>query len=172
MTGIGTVLADDPSLTVRDGTIDARGKQPLRVVLDRTLRMPTSAGMLTLPGQSLVYCVDDSKRGPLVDAGTEVVKIAAGEDGLIDITAVLDDLGEREINDLLVEAGPVLAGSLVNDGHVDELVIYQAPHIMGSETLGMFQTPAWTQLGDRRALQVTDICKVGADTRITARLAD
>ena len=101
-----------------------------------------------------------------------MVKVAAGDDGLIDIAAVLDDLGQREVNDLLVEAGPALAGSLVDGGYVDELVIYQAPHIMGSETLGMFRTPAWTELGDRRALEVTDIRKIGADTRITARLAD
>ncbi|MEE8426970.1 MAG: bifunctional diaminohydroxyphosphoribosylaminopyrimidine deaminase/5-amino-6-(5-phosphoribosylamino)uracil reductase RibD [Woeseiaceae bacterium] len=169
MTGIGTVLADDPSLTVRDASLDTGGRQPLRVVLDKDLRMPLSAEMLGLPGDTVIYCVDDRKRQALVDAGAEVVKIAA-DDGLVQIAAVLDDLGARAINELLVEAGPALAGSLVENQLVDELVIYQAPHIMGSETMGMFQTPSWVELADRQTLEITDVRSVGADTRITARL--
>ena len=171
MTGIGTVLADDPSLTVRDPALDTRGKQPLRVVLDRGLRMPLSAKMLTLPGATLVYCASGSGHEPLIRAGAEVVRVGE-RNGLIDVGEVLDDLGSREINEVLVEAGPVLAGSLLAGGYLDELVIYQAPHIMGSETLGMFRTPGWTELGHRRALEIIDTRKVGADTRITARLAD
>jgi diaminohydroxyphosphoribosylaminopyrimidine deaminase/5-amino-6-(5-phosphoribosylamino)uracil reductase len=171
MTGIGTVLADDPSLTVRDPALDTGGKQPLRVVLDRGLRMPSSAKMLTLPGSTLLYCTADPGHGRLIDAGAEVVKVGE-RDGRIDVGDVLDDLGAREINEVLVEAGPVLAGSLLAGRYLDELVIYQAPHIMGSETLGMFRTPGWTELGHRRALEIIDTRKVGADTRITARLAD
>jgi diaminohydroxyphosphoribosylaminopyrimidine deaminase/5-amino-6-(5-phosphoribosylamino)uracil reductase len=172
MTGIGTVLTDDPSLTVRDAAIDTQGKQPLRVILDKHLRVPASAKMLSLPGETVVYCIEDRDRGPLVDAGAEVVRVPETGDGLVDIDAVLEDLGKREVNDLLVEAGPALAGSLITGGYLDELVIYQAPHIMGSETLGMFRTPAWTELGDRCALEIIDVRMVGADTRITARLAD
>ena len=171
MTGIGTVLADDPSLTVRDPALDTRGKQPLRVVLDRGLQMPPSAKMLALPGTTLVYCTSDAGSEPLLAAGAEVVQVGE-RDGRVDIGEVLDDLGTREVNDVLVEAGPVLAGSLLAGGYLDELVIYQAPHIMGSETLGMFRTPDWTELGDRRALEIIDTRKVGVDTRITARLAD
>lgn len=170
MTGIGTVLTDDPSLTVRDASLETQGKQPIRVVLDNNLRLPLSAEMLALPGQTLVYCVDDGNRQPLVDAGAEIVKV--GGEGRVDIAAVLDDLGAREINDVLVEAGPILSGSLLDGGFVDELVIYQAPHIMGSETMGMFRTPAWTDLTDRRALDIIDVQQVGVDTRITAKLAD
>jgi diaminohydroxyphosphoribosylaminopyrimidine deaminase/5-amino-6-(5-phosphoribosylamino)uracil reductase len=169
MTGIGTVLADDPSLTVRDASLDTAGRQPLRVVLDNGLRMPLSAEMLVLPGKTLIYCIDDSRRQPLLDAGAEIVK-AVEDNGLVQIAAVLDDLGAREINDLLVEAGPVLAGSLIEKQLVDELVIYQAPHIMGSETMGMFRTPSWAALADRQALEITDVRRVGTDTRITARL--
>ena len=73
---------------------------------------------------------------------------------------------------MLVEAGPILAGKLVSDGLVDELVIYQAPHIMGSETMGMFHTPAWTDLSDRKAVDIIDVTPVGADTRITAILTN
>ena len=171
MTGIGTVLADDPSLTVRDASLDTRGRQPLRVVLDKGLRMPLSAEMLALPGETLIYCTRDGKRKPLVAAGAEVVKVGQHDD-LVDIAEVLDDLGSREVNDVLVEAGPALAGSLLAGGYLDELVIYQAPHIMGSETLGMFRTPTWTDLGDRQGLDIVDVRAIGADTRITARLAD
>jgi diaminohydroxyphosphoribosylaminopyrimidine deaminase/5-amino-6-(5-phosphoribosylamino)uracil reductase len=106
----------------------------------------------------------------LIDAGAEVVKIAADDDR-VDARAVLRDLARREINDVLVEAGPVLAGSLIGSGLVDELVIYQSPHIMGSETMGMFETPTWTALADRKTLNITDVRRVGADTRITAQVA-
>jgi diaminohydroxyphosphoribosylaminopyrimidine deaminase/5-amino-6-(5-phosphoribosylamino)uracil reductase len=170
LSGIGTVLADDPSFTVRDPDIDTSGRQPLRVVLDKDLRMPLSAEMLALPGGTLLYCTDDSKRGPLIEAGADIVKVGA-VDKLVNAAAVLDDLGRRGVNDVLVEAGPALAGNLISNDLVDELVIYQAPHIMGSETMGMFRTPTWTELSDRRSLDITDTCQVGPDTRITARIA-
>jgi diaminohydroxyphosphoribosylaminopyrimidine deaminase/5-amino-6-(5-phosphoribosylamino)uracil reductase len=171
MTGIGTVLADDPSLTVREPGIDTGGRQPLRVVLDNGLRMPLAAEMLALPGTTLVYCIDDRRRGPLEQAGAEVVRVAR-RDGHVDPGAVLADLAARGVNELLVEAGPRLSGSLIGQGRVDELVIYQAPHIMGSETLGMFATPGWTELAQRRGLEILDLRRVGADTRITARFKD
>lgn len=170
MTGIGTVLADDPSLTVRDASLDTDDKQPLRVVLDNDLRMPLSAEMLALAGQTLVYCTHDNKKEALVEAGAKVIKVAAAEER-VDAAAVLRDLAAREINDVLVEAGPALAGSLIENELVDELVIYQSPHIMGSETKGMFTTPTWTSLADRKTLDITDVRRVGSDTRITAQLA-
>jgi diaminohydroxyphosphoribosylaminopyrimidine deaminase/5-amino-6-(5-phosphoribosylamino)uracil reductase len=171
MTGIGTVLADDPSLTVREPGIDTGGRQPARVVLDDGLRMPLAAEMLALPGATLVYCTDDRRRGPLEQAGAEVLRVAQ-RDGRVDLDAVLADLARREVNELLVEAGPILSGSLIGSDCVDELVIYQAPHIMGSETLGMFATPGWTELGQRRGLEILDVRRVGTDTRITARFTD
>lgn len=170
LSGIGTVLADDPSFTVRDPDIDTLGRQPLRAVLDAELRMPLSAEMLGLPGQTVVYCIDDNKQQALTDAGAEIIKVG-GEAGQVNAQAVLEDLARRQINDVLVEAGPVLAGHLLANNLVDELVIYQAPHIMGSETMGMFETPAWTALSHRRLLEIIDTRPVGPDTRITARFA-
>jgi len=169
LTGIGTVLSDDPSLNVRDEAIEMHGRQPVRVVLDSSLRMPLSAGMLCLPGETLVYCVDDAKRKDLEKAGAAVVQLS-GDPHSVDVAAVLADLGARAVNNVLVEAGPALAGSLMAADLVDELVIYQAPHIMGSETIPMFQTPAWTSLADRRTLELTDVRRVGSDTRISARV--
>ena len=129
LTGIGTVLADDPALTARNRELDSVGRQPIRAVLDSRLRMPLSAGMLAMPGQTVLYCTEDTRQQALVDAGARV-------------------------------------------GFVDELVIYQAPHIMGSETKPMFRTPEWLRLADRRALEIVDLRRVGTDIRITARLKD
>ncbi len=169
MTGIGTVLADDPSFTVRDASLDVGDRQPLRVVLDNDLRMPLSAEMLVLPGKTIVYCSSDKKQQALTDAGVEVVMVGQNE-GQVDPAEVLGDLARREVNDVLVEAGPTLAGNLMSNGFVDELVIYQSPHIMGSETMGMFETPSWTELADRKTLDIIDVRRVGSDTRITARM--
>jgi diaminohydroxyphosphoribosylaminopyrimidine deaminase/5-amino-6-(5-phosphoribosylamino)uracil reductase len=171
MTGIGTVLADDPSLTVREASADTRGRQPLRVILDSKLRTPVSARMLTLPGATLIYCCSDNHGEALSAAGAEVV-MCGDQEGQVSLPLVLEDLASRGVNELLVEAGPTLAGQLLEAQLVDELVIYQAPHIMGSETRGMFRTPAWTGLADRQALRITDLRRVGRDLRITARVTD
>ena len=169
MTGIGTVLADDPSLTVRDSNLDTGSRQPLRVVLDSHLRMPPKAAMLSLPGATLVCCAGGCDSVPLVEAGAEVQRFGTHGD-VVNVFEVLAALAEREINDVLVEAGPKLAGYLLEKELIDELVIYQSPHIMGSNTRGMFETPDWTVLADRQALEITDVRRVGKDTRITARL--
>ena len=166
LTGIGTVMADDPSLTVREAGLVSR--QPLRVVADSRLRMPPSSCMLGLPGDTIVFCVDDSRREALELSGARVYKLQA-LDGRIAMIDLLAELANLEVNDVLVEAGETLAGALLAAGQVDELVIYQAPHIMGSETRGMFTTPGWQQLDQKMHLTITDIRRIGVDTRITAR---
>ena len=105
------------------------------------------------------------------DAGAEVMSFA-GSEGRVDASAVLAELAARGVNDVLVEAGPRLAGYLLDKDLVDELVIYQAPHIMGSETMGLVNTPSWSSLADRRALNIKDVRRVGADMRITATPSD
>jgi diaminohydroxyphosphoribosylaminopyrimidine deaminase/5-amino-6-(5-phosphoribosylamino)uracil reductase len=170
MTGIGTVLADDPSLTVRAPDIASHDKQPLRVVLDSKLRMPRAAGMLTLPGKTLICCAGDIDGKGLPGADTEVLSFGADGDG-VDIDKVLQELAARDINEVLVEAGPTLAGVLLQNGFVDELVIYQAAQIMGSQTRNLMDTPSWISLADRKCLKVTDVRRIGDDTRITAVLS-
>lgn len=168
LTGIGTVLADDPSLNVRDASLETRGRQPARVVIDSRLRMPSTSGMLTLDGETLVYCVDDAKRKALEQAGATVVRVTAqGERP--DLGAVLADLAAREINDVLVEAGATLGGAFLQSGLVDELILYQAPVLLGSRTRGLFTTPDWRSLSEKLALKVLDIRQFGPDTRIIAR---
>ena len=171
LSGIGTVLADDPSFTVRDDSLADVARQPLRVIFDSRLRMPLSASMLDLPGDTLIYCANDENREPLEKLGAEVV-VATGGNDRVNPLAVVEDLGRREINAVFAEAGPGLAGSLVDQALVDELVIYQAPHIMGSETVPMFRTPDWTRLADRRELHIVERQVVGNDLRITARFKD
>lgn len=171
LTGIGTVLADDPALNVRHENLDTAGRQPLRAILDSGLRMPLTSGMLARPGKTVVYCIDDAGRQPLIDAGADVVKVKA-DNAHVDVAAVLADLAAREINDVLVEAGPTVSGYLLSRKLVDELVIYQAPHIMGSETMSMFRTPEWTALSNRLSVEIADLRRVGQDIRITVRVAN
>ena len=171
MTGIGTVVADDPSLNVRFPEFDTVGEQPLRVVLDSRMRMPRNARMLTLPGETLVCHTAGHDGTELSEAGASVQEFGAHGD-IVNVFEVLAALAEREINDVLVEAGPRLAGYLLQKDLIDELVIYQSPHIMGSNTRGMFTTPTWSALADRRTLDITDTRRVGSDTRITARISD
>lgn len=168
LTGVGTVLADDPSLTVRDAS-QVVG-QPLRVILDSRLRTPPGARMLGLPGKTAVFCAGDGKRAALENRGASLYA-AAGADGRVDLAAMLAQLGELAINDVLVEAGPTVSGALLTAGLADELVIYQAPHIMGSETRRMFETPGIKALADRQELDVVDVRRTGACLRITARPA-
>ena len=172
MTGIGTVLADDPSLTVRAPDIAGHDQQPVRVVLDSKLRMPRAAGMLTLPGKTLICCAGNVDSKALQAASTEVLSFGTASEGDgVDVDKVLQELAARDINEVLVEAGPTLAGFLLQNGLVDELVIYQAAHIMGSQTRKLVDTSTWTALADRKSLNITDVRRIGDDTRITALLS-
>lgn len=167
LTGIGTVLADDPRLDVRDASLPIPD-QPLRVVLDSDLRTPASAELLRPPGSARIYYCGDNVRGDLEDVGATLVPVGERQ-GHVDLLAVLEDLGRLEVNDVLVEAGAVLAGALTEQGLVDEYVIYQAPVLLGSETRAMLTTPAWQRLAQGRALEITDTRMLGRDMRISAR---
>ena len=168
LTGVTTVLADDPSLTVREESIATGDAQPIRVIVDSNLRTPATAKMLSLPGKTIIFCIDDSNAQALAATGVMVIAVSA-KAGRPDLQAVLHELGALAVNDLLVESGPTLAGSLLMAGLVDELVIYQAPHMMGSESRGMATTPEWQELEQRLALEIADVRKIGNDLRITAR---
>ena len=181
VTGIGTVLADDPSLNVRLDpaeipalTPDEPVRQPLRVVVDSRLRMPVDARMLPLPGATLVVTCNESPRdiARMTSAGAEVQlcpAAAAGERA--DLKALMRYLGQRELNEVLIETGPTLAGAAMQAGIVDELVLYLAPHLMGDAARGLFRLPGLSRMADRLALAITDVRQVGPDLRITARPA-
>jgi len=176
LTGIGTVLADDPALNVRIeiGSTDNSGQevvqwQPLRVVLDSRLRMPANAKMVNLAGDTLVVCQADSPNRAALEAEGVEVQLLPGEDERVNLNVLLNELGRRQINELLIEAGPTLAGGFLAAGLVDELVIYAAPHIMGSGARGLFSLPGLERMEQRINLDITDLRMVGRDIRITAR---
>lgn len=168
LTGIGTVLADDPSLTVRAFDI---GRQPLRVVVDGGLRMPATAKMLRLPGTTLIVTAreDAAASQRLVEAGAEVLLLPA-DSGRVDLAALMQHLALREINELMLESGPGLCGALLAARLLDELVIYYAPHILGSSAQGMFTLPGLTDMQQRWALRIQDVRAIGDDWRVTARV--
>lgn len=166
MTGVNTVIADDPLLTVRDTSLVLR--QPLRVVIDSRLRTPVGAKLLAESGETAIFCADDRGREALENAGAAIHR-AATDGGRVDLAATMRLLSGLQINDVLVEAGPQLSGALLAGGQVDELVIYQAPHMMGSETLRMFATSGWSELKDRMQLDFLDVRRVGRDLKIVLR---
>jgi diaminohydroxyphosphoribosylaminopyrimidine deaminase / 5-amino-6-(5-phosphoribosylamino)uracil reductase len=168
LTGIGTVLADDPSLTVRDLDI---GRQPLRVVVDPQLRMHPAARMLTLPGSTLVVTSEQNANAAaaLRAAGAEVFGLPVVSERM-NLKLLLEHLAAREVNEVLVEAGATLCGELLRAGLVDELVLYLAPHLLGSGARGLFNIPGLEDMADRIALDIQDVRAIGKDWRITAKL--
>jgi len=174
MTGIGTVLADDPSMNVRLEAQQLKGvepvRQPLRVVMDTKLSMPVQAKMLSLPGDILLVTSvqDNDRRQALQQAGAEVVAIDVRQ-GQLDPEAVLTLLAERDINEVLLECGATLAGAFLAAQLVDELVLYLAPHLMGDSARGLFHLPGLQQMRDRIALEWLDVRQVGDALRVAAR---
>ncbi|HET9699398.1 MAG TPA: bifunctional diaminohydroxyphosphoribosylaminopyrimidine deaminase/5-amino-6-(5-phosphoribosylamino)uracil reductase RibD, partial [Burkholderiales bacterium] len=167
LTGIGTVRDDDPRLTVRGV---ATSRQPARVVVDSRLETPPDAKVLE--GGALVFCAvgDGAASAVLAGRGAELVVLSDAL-GKVDLAAMMLELGRRGFNEVLVEAGYKLNGSLLAAGLVDELVIYLAPHLLGDGARGMFNLPALEDLAGRRELVIRDLRSVGQDLRITARLA-
>lgn len=176
LVGIGTVLADDPSLDVRLEAKDLGLDEdlsvpvPLRVVVDARLRTPPGARMLGLPGAALVAAVGapEPQRAALEARGAEVLA-CGGTDGRVDLRRLLVELARREVNELLVEGGPTLAGALLEAGLVDELVIYLAPHLLGDGARGLFHLPGIGTMAQRVGVEIRDVRAVGGDWRITAR---
>ncbi|HAN55789.1 MAG TPA: bifunctional diaminohydroxyphosphoribosylaminopyrimidine deaminase/5-amino-6-(5-phosphoribosylamino)uracil reductase RibD [Betaproteobacteria bacterium] len=160
LTGIGTLLADDPQLNVR-GVETPR--QPLKVVVDSRLNTPPTAQILR-DGNTLIVCAEpDAKRmAALERAGAEVICLPG-------VSALLSILARRGVNELLTEAGATLNGALIAAGFVDEWVMYVAPVLLGDGARGLFALPEPAQMQDRRALAIKDMRQIGADLRLTAQ---
>ncbi len=166
LTGIGTVLADDPQLNVRSIDTD---RQPSRIVLDSHLRLPSAARILR-DGHVLVVCEDD--RLPQADAlraaGAEVLALP-GQNGRINLPALLTELARREMNELHVEAGAGLNGELHRLRLIDEWVLYLAPQFLGGSARGLFDFPALTGMDQRTELDILSLDRVGQDIRLRVR---
>jgi diaminohydroxyphosphoribosylaminopyrimidine deaminase/5-amino-6-(5-phosphoribosylamino)uracil reductase len=173
LTGIGTLLADDPSLGVRAAELgeEVAFQQPLRVVLDRRLRTPGDARLLREPGATLIATLIATRsshahtRQALMDAGAEILDLSDDDSAL---TALMAALAARGINEVLVEAGATLCGALLEAGLVDEIVLYVAPILLGDAARGLFHLPNIRTLAQGLKLEVVDVQAVGEDWRITA----
>ncbi len=178
LTGIDTVLADDPSLNVRLSASELPGvasddylRQPRRVVLDTRLRMLPRARMLSLPGDTLIVCGEGApadSEAELSEAGADVLRLPQ-LGGRIDLQRVLEVLAAQAVNEVLVESGPTLAGAMLQAGLVDELIVYQAPHLMGHAARELVRLPGVDRMAERLAFAYADVRRVGADLRITLR---
>jgi diaminohydroxyphosphoribosylaminopyrimidine deaminase / 5-amino-6-(5-phosphoribosylamino)uracil reductase len=164
MTGIGTVLQDDPRLTVRDV---GAARQPRRIVVDRHAQIPPTARILA-DGDALIFTAGE--RNPEWPAGLDVVALP-DTNGRVDLGAMLAELGRREINELHVEAGGRLNGALFAAGLVDELLLYVAPSLLGDPARGIAEFPGGlARLADRVELTLRETTRVGDDLRIIARV--
>ncbi len=182
LTGIGTVLADDARLNVRemDGPADCGSKglgesgvavrQPLRVVLDSGLRMPSSARVLQGGGVLVYTAAQDAKKSAALEQAGATVCVLPNGNGQIDLPAMLRDLAQRGCNEVLAEAGSTLNGALLHAGLVDELLLYVAPQLLGDAARGMAQLGELTSLKQRANLRWRDVRQVGNDLRIIARV--
>ena len=167
LTGIGTVRDDDPRLNVRE--VDTP-RQPLKVVVDSRLQLPLSAKLLQ-SGRVLVATAVDDQAGiaALQNKGAEVVVLPNAR-GKVELTDLMRELARRELNEVHVEAGFKLNGSLLAAGLVDELLIYLAPSILGDSACAMFGTPELADLAQKRLVQFAHVQTVGGDLRILARV--
>ncbi|MEM0954559.1 MAG: bifunctional diaminohydroxyphosphoribosylaminopyrimidine deaminase/5-amino-6-(5-phosphoribosylamino)uracil reductase RibD [Pseudomonadota bacterium] len=159
ITGIGTVLADNPKLTVRDDAYDIPA-QPLRVVLDSTLQTPADAAVVNEPGDVLLIHSDAVEP----DNRSSTLEVAHDAATGLDLLHVLRELGAREVNEVLVECGARLAGSFLQAGLVDEWVLYTAPTLLGSDARPLALLPLST-MAEQQRFTVEDLTRVGDDVR-------
>ncbi len=165
LTGVGTVLADNPQLTVRDPAYALAGvlRQPLRIVLDSRLQTPPTAQLFSAAGPVLlVTTAAAAPRAHQFQNKAELLQLPGRQP---DPAALLQVLAARDINELLVEAGPRLVGSLLAAGLWDELLLYMAPKLLGSTARPLAQLPL-AQLQEALALEFQDIKPVGDELRL------
>lgn len=167
LSGIGTVREDDPRLNVRG--VDT-SRQPLKVIVDSRLELNLTAKLLADGGVIVATASTDQKRAEaLRQLGVEIL-LLPDPDGKVDLSALLQELGRRGINELHVEGGFRLNGALLGAALADEMLLYLAPCLIGDAARGMFNLPALVSLDGKQRLRIFDVRTVGGDLRILARL--
>ena len=173
LTGIGTVLQDNPRLDVR---LPGTTRQPPLVIVDSALQTPVDAALFLKGRQILIYTAlqDDDRKQALEARGATIIDLPGKNDdssatGKVDLAAMLIDLGRREVNEVHVEAGHRLNGSLIREGLVDELLLYMAPKLLG-QGRDMASFGPLANLEDAPQLNFTSMALVGPDLRLLARL--
>lgn len=168
LTGIGTVLADDPSLDVR--LADTR-RQPVRVVVDSGLQTPPQARLFQGSSPVWIYtATDNAQRRHALEARGAQIRCLPDAQGKVDLAALLADLAQREVNEVHLEAGSKLNASFLRAGLIDELLVYLAPRLLGPGQ-GLLALPELSSLDQGTALEFTGLARVGPDLRILATLA-
>jgi diaminohydroxyphosphoribosylaminopyrimidine deaminase / 5-amino-6-(5-phosphoribosylamino)uracil reductase len=172
LTGIGTVLADNPSLTVRDVPTT---RQPLRILLDSHLEVDDNANILQggEGSNSMIITTshDEARIAALTAKGITVTQVETdGATGKVDLRAMMQLLAAQKLNHIVVEAGAKLNASLLSAGVVDEIICYMAPSLLGDAARGMFALPALQSLQDKIQLNIADVRQIGRDSKLTAHL--
>ncbi len=165
LTGVGTVLADDPQLNVRLKNMDLHDRQPWRVICDTHLRTPSNSRVVQTAG-ALIYTTTK----PYACGNAEVVQVNVDEQGKLDLMAVLRELAIRGCNEVLVEAGATLGGALLARGLADELLIYIAPILLGQHARALFDLPIISHMSERPELQLLNTQQFGSDIRLRYRV--
>jgi diaminohydroxyphosphoribosylaminopyrimidine deaminase/5-amino-6-(5-phosphoribosylamino)uracil reductase len=173
ITGIDTVLLDDPSLTVRasemapQDAILVPSKQPLRVVLDSQLRTPITAKLFKQSGETAIIFAAHNVMAEhaLISSGAEL-QYLPGEQGQVDLRAMLEWLAaEKQCNEVWMEAGATLSGAFIQAGLVDELIIYMAPKLLGDNARPLLHLPGMQMMNQQIPLHFKDVSPVGEDWR-------
>ncbi len=168
LTGVGTVIEDDPRLDVR---LVRSARQPLRIVVDSRLQTPAAARIVEPPGTVLVYAaIDDVERRRALEARGVEVALVPSAAGKVDLTAMLVDLGGRGINELHAEAGEKLNASFLREGLVDELLVYLAPQLLGRGR-GLAALGPFERLEQGLGFRFLDVAQLGRDLRLRLRPA-
>jgi len=171
LAGSGTVLRDDPRLDVR---LPEASRQPLRVVVDSSLATPPAARVLAPPGEAVLLAeqgADPGRARALESAGARIEWLPPAATGGVDLRAALSRLAALEVNELHVEGGPTLAGALWKAGLVDEMLLYQAPVVLGEQARPLLVIGPVVDMADRGRLEIIDTRRVGPDLRIRLRPA-
>jgi len=180
LTGVGTVLADDPSLNVRRDELELSEAQllsnelnlqepPLRIVLDSRRRMPPTAKLLGLDGQVVVYSTASAENSELLDSENVDLRLAGSGDR-VDLQTVLESLAaDYQCNDVLIEAGPTLCGAFFQSKLVDELVIYIAPKLLGSDAKPLLDLVGITQMSAAPEFQIIETQQLDNDVKLVLK---
>ena len=169
LTGIGTLLKDDPSLNVR---LPGEWRQPMKVVVDTYLSTPANAKIFKQQPDSVYIATtveDPEEYAVLEEVGANIQVFQEKSGGMMDLKTVLETLAELECNEVLVEAGAGMNGPLLAAGLVDEIILYMAPHLLGDTARGMFSLPMLVSMDQRRQVDVVDMRMIGADIRLILR---
>ncbi len=163
VTGIGTVIEDDPRLNAR---VDEPVKQPLRVVLDGNSRLEPGAELFSVDGPVLVVTTAQPAADYSFDNRTECIQMV-GNDGRVDLDQLLTLLAEKQVNEVMVEAGAGVAGAFIARDMVDEIIVYSSPDILSTSGRGMFVIRGIRNIENRVRLEIKNISRLGRDLKVT-----